>query len=203
MLRINIAIASLGILGLMSCSPVKVPITNQYVLSAFSSKKDSAKPHSATLKISNPEAAVEYQTSQMLYVKKPYRIESFANNAWASPPASMLYPLIVQSFQESGYFHAISSSVYAETSDYRLDTQLLRLQQNFLTVPSVLEFSVKVVLTHNEPNQVIGSHIFTIRVPCPEDTPYGGVLAANVAVKQFTAKVTRYVIAKVAKKSEP
>lgn len=184
-------------LGLISCSPVKVPVTSEYRLSAFSSKQAFSKSHHVSILVTAPEAVAGFQTEEMLYVKKPYQLEAFVKNAWTAPPADMLFPLLVQSLQRTGFFYAVTSSPYSEEADYRLDTQLLTLDQSFLKTPSVLEFVVKVVLTRTDDNKVVGSQIISLSIPCSTDTPYGGVVAANQASQQFTAKVTEFVISHI------
>ncbi|BCZ97674.1 TPA: hypothetical protein JBE46_04190 [Legionella pneumophila subsp. pneumophila] len=187
----------LGILTLMSCSPVKVPVTNEYQLTAYSTKQLTRKPRAITIQVTVPEAVAGYQTEEMLYMKKPFKLEPFVKNAWTSPPADMLFPLLVQSLQSSGYFYAVTSSPYSEEADYRLDTQLLKLEQNFIKKPSVLEFSAKIVLTHISDNQIIGSRIVSLQIPCSQDTPYGGVIAANQATFRFTATATDFVVSHI------
>ncbi|MFC3908024.1 ABC-type transport auxiliary lipoprotein family protein [Legionella dresdenensis] len=183
-----------SLLLLTACSPVKQEITNQYKLSAFSAKRMTRQAGSHTILVTPPEAAAGYQTEQMLYLKKPYEINAFAHNAWFDEPADMLLPLMVQSLQYSGYFYAVASSPSAERADYRLDTQLIELQQNFLTRPSQLQFTVKIVLTRTSDNRIIGSRLISKRIPCAADTPYGGVVAANAATRQFTAELVTFII---------
>ncbi|HAT8859972.1 TPA: hypothetical protein JBE16_15680 [Legionella pneumophila subsp. pneumophila] len=187
----------LGILTLMSCSPVKVSVTNEYQLTAYSTKQLTRKPRPITIQVTVPEAVAGYQTEEMLYMKKPFKLEPFVKNAWTSPPADMLFPLLVQSLQSSGYFYAVTSSPYSEEADYRLDTQLLKLEQNFIKKPSVLVFSAKIVLTHISDNQIIGSRIVSLQIPCSQDTPYGGVMAANQATFRFTATATDFVVSHI------
>lgn len=180
--------------GIIACSPVKTTISNQYQLTNFSSKNWAKNANHRTILVTLPEAAAGYQTSKMLYVKKPFSLKAFAKNAWVDAPASMLHPLLIESLQRSAYFKVVASTIYAEPVDYRLDSQLLKLQQNFIKKPSVIELSVKVVLTEVKKNQIIASRIINLTVPCPQDTPYGGVIAANKASEAFTATVTEFVI---------
>ncbi len=194
---LKIGITCVFSLAMLGCSPVKVPAANQYQLTAFSAKKATSRPHSSTLLVTTPEAVAAFQTEQMLYMKKPYQLEPFAKNAWISPPADMLYPLITQSLQATGYFHTVVSSPYNQGADYRLDTQLLNLKQNFMKRPSVLEFSVKVVLTRVSDNQALGSQIFIFNIPCSQETPYGGVIAANAATYQFTERLVQFVLSHI------
>lgn len=194
-------VTSLGLgisfLALVACSPVKVPATNQYQLTAYSSKQLTKHPRHVALWITQPDAAAGYQTEQMLYVTKPFQLESFAKNAWTSPPGDMLYPLMIQSLQGTGFFYAVMSSAYSQGADYRLDTQVLSLEQIFIRKPSVLQFSVKVVLTRVADNKVIASKIFNQQIPCTADTPYGGVIAANQATRQFTALLSKFVVSHI------
>ncbi|STY29793.1 ABC transporter auxiliary component [Legionella wadsworthii] len=182
---------------LSACSPVKISVKNQYQLSAYSTKKVSKIPMPITLLVTAPDAAAGYQTDQMLYIKKPFELEPFVKNAWVNSPADMLYPLIIQSLQSTNLFKAVTSNAYTLGANYRLDTQLLALQQNFLKKPSVLEFSVKVVLTHVSDNKVLGSKIFNLKIPCPSDTPYGGVIAANKATQIFTGDLAIFVVSHI------
>lgn len=177
-------LALLSVLLLGSCA-VKSPISNEYKLEAFSQKKLGNKPKVAIL-ITQPEAVGGYQTRNMLYMKEPFQLNAFARNAWTSTPSNMLYPLILQSLKSSGLFYAVTSSPYGDKADYRLDTQLIALHQNFICKPSVIEFKVNIVLTHIPSNKVITSKIINQKVPCPFESPYGGVLAANIAAKEFT-----------------
>lgn len=191
-----------SLIALVGCSPVKIPITNQYQLTAYSSKQLKPHPLHVALWVTPPEAAAGYQTDQMLYVNKPFQLEAFVKNAWINPPGDMLYPLMIQSLQKTGAFYAVLSSSYSQGADYRLDTQLLSLKQNFLKKPSVLEFSAKVVVTRVSDNQVMGSTIINQQISCHANTPYGGVVAANQATRQFTAIMSEFVVSRVATHSE-
>ncbi len=194
---LRILFLSMGIVSFIGCSAVKMPVTNEYRLSSFSARQFVSSPRPVTILVTAPDAVAGYQTEQMRYIQKPFQLEAFSKNAWVSPPADMLYPLLVQSLQRTGYFYAVASSPYNEKTDYRLDTQLLTLDQSFLKKPSVIEFVVKLVLTRIDDNKVIASRIISQQLPCPMDTPYGGVVAANRASHQFTASAADFVISHI------
>ena len=182
---------------LTACSPIKTLVSNQYKLEAFSANKWVQKKTTSSILISQPEAMAGYQTEQMYYIQKPFELSTYVHNAWMSSPANMLYPLIMQSIERTGYFSAVASGPYVDKADYRLDSQLIELQQNFLVKPSVLDFSVKILLTHVADNRVVASHTFSQHISCPTDTPYGGVIAANKATHAFTKALSRFVVTKV------
>nr|WP_058441129.1 ABC-type transport auxiliary lipoprotein family protein [Legionella brunensis] len=182
----------------MGCS-VKPLVTDQYKLGAFSKQQLSKQPSSHSIFVNTPDAVAGYQGEEMLYTDKAYELTPFVHSTWVDQPAEMLLPLLVQSLQRSGYFRVVASSPGAEIAEYRLDTQLIELQQNFLTKPSKIKFVIKVVLVQVEDNHVVASRIFSHLVPCPADTPYGGVIAANRATELFTAELTKFVVRQISK----
>jgi cholesterol transport system auxiliary component len=182
---------------LTACSPIKTPVSNEYKLEAFTSRRLTTHAAHQSILVTMPDAVAGYQTEEMLYIKKPFELSSFANNAWVDPPADMLFPLILQSLQHSGYFYAIVSTPHGEQTDYRLDTQLIALQQNFLKKPSVVDLVVKVVLTQVNDNRVVASKLISQHTCSPAESPYGGVIAANRATENFTAEVTDFVVSHV------
>lgn len=197
--KLVILLLAFTYLFLTACTAVKPTVTNQYKLAAFSNNHYGNQHSRASVLVTLPEAIAEYQTEQMFYMIKPFEINAFAHNAWVEPPAEMLFPLILQSLQHTGYFYAVASSPTSEKTDYRVDTQLLELEQNFLQKPSTLHFIVKVVLTHVSDGRVIASRDVNLQIPCPSETPYGGVLAANKATMIFTAQLTAFVVDNIKK----
>ena len=167
-------------------------MTHQYKLETFSQIANQ-QVFNYSILISQPEAMAGYQTEQMMYVQKPYQLSAFSENAWVGTPANMLYPLLIQSVQKSHLFKAVASSPFADKVDYRLDTQILAMEQNFLVKPSVFIMSIKSVLTRVKDNQVLGSRIISARVSCHMDTPYGGVIAANKASIILTKKINHFI----------
>ncbi len=186
--------ATLILVSLITACAVKPPQQFKYKLSDYGIVPQTKHVGKTSLLVSTPLAASGYDSEQMLYIQKPFEIGAFSKNAWVASPARMLVPLIVQSLQKSKFFFAVTSIPYSDKTQYRLDTQLIEMQQNFLTTPSTLELVIKNVLTNANTNQVMASNLFSYKVPCPIEGPYGGVMAANVATKQYTKDLTRFVI---------
>ncbi|MDF1677670.1 MAG: ABC-type transport auxiliary lipoprotein family protein [Legionellaceae bacterium] len=179
------------------CGPVKTSAANQYTLTPSSQFKKHRAHMPYALLISKPDAMAGYRTNQMLYVKERFKLEPFAKNAWSNPPADMLYPLLVERFQGSHAFRAITSSPYADKADYRLDTQLVELNQSFLSKQSAVQLVTKVTLTRVSDNRVLASRLLTQHIPCKTNTPYGGVVAANQAANIFAEKTLDFVIRQI------
>ncbi|OGV26566.1 MAG: hypothetical protein A3F18_06225 [Legionellales bacterium RIFCSPHIGHO2_12_FULL_37_14] len=184
------------IICLIGCS-VETSAKYEYGLKCYSTTHSYKQHKLSSLYISAPEAVAEFQTNEMLYSKVPYEITSFSKNSWSNPPAEMLYPLMLQSFQESRAFRVIASGTHAEISRFRLDTQLLELIQIFTKTSSSIHLTVKAMITDTTSARLIGSKVFKIVVPCPFNTPYGGASAANRAAGILTYQLTNYTISVV------
>lgn len=179
---------------LSGCSPVRLASQNQYQLTDFAHKATPTKAQTNhSLLISQPEAVSGYLTNQMLYTDKRYELSAFTKTLWISPPANMLYPLLIESIEQSHYFSTLVASPYAGGTDLRLDSQILEFRQNFLLKPSVFEMTIKVVLTQVADNRSMASRVFVERIPCKEDTAYGGVIAANQATRAFTRQLLQFI----------
>lgn len=152
-----------------------------------------------SLLVMQPNAVDGYTTDRMLYVNKPFQLNAFARNAWMNPPAAMLQPLLARSVESSHYFYAVTLEPNSSKTDYRLESTLMRLQQNFLVKPSRIQLALQAVLTHVEDNRLVATQDFYVDLPCPSDTPIGGVEAANQATQRLTAQVARFVITRVAR----
>ncbi len=181
------------LISLTACSSIKLPVTEQYQLTQFSHKVYKTPHASKSLFVSPPEALRGYDSTKMHYSTQAFEVKNFAHHAWLGAPAQMIHPLLTQSLQQSGYFKAVTSGIYSDKTDYRLDSQLLMLQQNFIQRPSTLFLVMKIVLNDVKNNTVVASKILQYKIPCPSDSPYGGVLAANKAVRLFTEDTVKFV----------
>ncbi len=185
---------------LCACSSVTVEIPTGYKLSATSNKRLSNYNSQKSLLVSQPTAAAGYESTSMRYVKRAYQLDSFVKNEWVAKPKEMLSPLLVQSLQNTGYFKAVVPSSFVGDTDFRLDTELLILQQDFISRPSREVISIKAALYDGRTEKVIATQVFNAKEIAPVEGPYGGVIAANKGLKLILDKMMPFVI-KAAKKA--
>ncbi|HCA90286.1 MAG: hypothetical protein CMF38_03015 [Legionellaceae bacterium] len=178
--------------GLYGCA-IEPSIEHQYDLTRYSATRYTHTTPSKSLLVAVINTAKAYDSTQMLYVKHPFELAAFAHNSWIAPPADMLKPLLLQSAQYSGYFTAVTANAAAEKTDYRLDTELLALYQDFITKPSTLVLEAKITLADVKHLRILGSKLLKFRFRCPTDTPFGGTLAANNAAHEFTTKTMQFL----------
>ena len=89
-----------------------------------------------TLIITMPKAAPGYDTRRMMYTRAPYQLEYFARSEWIDAPAEMLRPLMISVIEKTGAFNAVLEKQNQVASDIRLESEVIKLVQDFSTKPS-------------------------------------------------------------------
>lgn len=167
--------------------------TNKYTLNSI-----CIRPHGCsscyTLFVAEPTAQPGYDTDQIIYVQCPFELKSYSRNQWVAPPHEMLTSLISQSLRNTCFFRAVVVAPFAGLSQYRLETRLIKLQQEFFCCPSRVRMILYAAVIDSNCRQVIGEKMFEVVVLAPKDNPYSGVIAANKATQIILEQVAGFVI---------
>jgi cholesterol transport system auxiliary component len=128
----------------------------------------------------------------MVWVRQAHGLETYSRNRWADTPAHMLAPLLAQALERSGTFHAVVQIPSAASATLRLDTEIIRLQQNFSTRPSRVQFTLGAQLIDIGTRRVIASAEFDEIENAATEDAYGGVLAANRALERLLVRLAAF-----------
>jgi cholesterol transport system auxiliary component len=142
-----------------------------------------------TLIVNPPRAAAGFDSQRIIYVREPHKLEHFAHSEWVDPPALMLGPLVVAAVQNSGAFSAVVLTPGAAVGDWRLDTEIIRLQHEFQTQPSRVRFTLRAYLVDSKTRRVLAWREFDDYAHAVSEDPYGGVVAANRVVQTVLDKL--------------
>jgi cholesterol transport system auxiliary component len=142
--------------------------------------------------ISTPIAGAGFGGIHIIYQRKEHELEHFALSQWVDTPAQMLAPLIVRAVESSGAFRGVVRGSTAAVSDFRLDTEIVRLQQNFVTTPSETRLTLRAVLVNTATRRIVAAREFDASVASVSEDTRGGVAAANAAVRQVLAGLTKF-----------
>ena len=182
--------SGLALVALAACSvlsPTATPPPAFFSLDDARAAPPAAPPAAPatapTLVISPPRAAAGFDSQRIIYLREPYKLEYFANSEWVEPPARMLGPLLVNALERSAAFRAVMQTPASAGGDLRLDTHVIRLQQEFNTQPSHVRFTLRAYLVDDKTRRVLAWREFDTDVAATSDDPYGGVVAANKAVQ--------------------
>jgi cholesterol transport system auxiliary component len=186
-------------LALSACSlftPVKID-QNTFVLNQAPHYVHNKSPRGATLLVATPDTRPVYNTTQMAYSIKPYQVAYFSENHWAETPSQMLQPLLVETMQNTHYFHTVVTPPYIGHYDYMLNTQILELVQDYTCRPAVVRLWIRVQLINATTNRVIATKDFIVCEPILRKTPYGGVIAANQAMETILSRIAVFCLEKM------
>lgn len=193
---LNFLILLLSGFTLAGCAifkPVERQTINNYELAAEAMHFPQAKPSSLVLFVNNTQAGPGYETSGIAYTQSPFQINYFAKNRWLAPPAQMINKALVNSLQQSHYFKAVAIVPYVGFHDFRLDTRLLELKQNFQTDPSQISLVLVAQLIDAQRQTVIASKQFKVTVNAA-NSPEGGISAANQALSRLLEQIVVFCI---------
>jgi cholesterol transport system auxiliary component len=180
---------------LAACAALQPPEAEQastYVLEAPPAAGAPRPRGDLVLEVSAPRARPGFDTPQMAYTQRANALEYFARNRWADAPARMLAPLLAQALDQSGGFRAVVQPPSLATANLRLETELVRLQQEFSARPSRVRFTLRAQLIDVDARRVLASAEFDETEAAPSDDPYGGVLAANRALGRLLERLAAF-----------
>jgi cholesterol transport system auxiliary component len=140
-------------------------------------------PGAPVLVVAVPRAAPGCDSTRMVYLRQPLALQAYAFHEWVDTPAQMLAPMLVQALQRSAAFNAVLLAPSAGSGALRLETDLLRLQQDFTTRPSHVRLTLRAVLLASATRQVLAWREFDLSQPAPSDDAPGGVAAAHQATR--------------------
>ena len=106
----------------------------------------------------------------------------------------MLGPLMVASIEQTGAFRAVVMTPGSAGGELRLDTEIVRLQQDFQTPPSRVHFTLRAYLVEEKTRKVVAWRTFEAQVPASSDDPRAGVVAANRAVQTVLEELSQFLV---------
>lgn len=189
--------------GVAACSVLRPPATPPPAFYALDAAVAPGAPEAAqpalaasgapTLIVNPPHAAAGFESQRILYVRSAQKLEYFAHSEWVDPPARMLAPLLVAAAAHTGAFSAVVPTPGAAAGDLRLDTEIIRLLQQFGSGPSQVRFTLRATLVDERTRRVLASREFDATLAADSDDPYGGVLAASRLVQGVLQQLAAFV----------
>lgn len=200
---ISVGLCLSALLGCSALSPAAAPPTAFYSLDSSVAVAPKLPPAMAmpaltapTLLLSSPHAAAGFDGAHIIYVRVPHQINYFAHSEWVDPPARMIAPLLLAAIEKTGSFRAVVLRPGAAAGELRLDTEIIRLQHEFLSRPSRVRFTLRATLVDDKTRRVLAGREFEAIALASSEDAYGGVLAANRAVQTVLENLSQFLTEK-------
>ena len=172
------------------------PASSSFLLDQLPRDVPQRARSATTLLVFAPDARPSIDTTQMAYTLRAHHQAYFAHNQWAEAPPRMLQPLLVRTLEATGAFSAVVGPPHRTTSTLGLRTEILDLVQDFSREPPVLRLVLRVRLSDEAANRVLGTREIRIDEPMAQKSPAAGVQAANEAVAKALHELAGFVLEK-------
>lgn len=146
----------------------------------------------AVLAVAMPRAWPGFETPRMAYVRQPHELQYFTKSRWADAPARMLSPLLVQALEQGDAFSAVVHNPGAVAGTLRLETELVRMQQEFQTEPGRVRLTLRAQLVDVRERRVIATREFEEVEVTAAGNAYAGVTALNRALDRMLPRLAEF-----------
>ncbi|QQS53454.1 MAG: membrane integrity-associated transporter subunit PqiC [Candidatus Competibacteraceae bacterium] len=146
------------------------------------------------LLVAVPRAAPGFDSNRIAYSREPLKLDYYNDSGWSDTPAKMLLPILVRAFETTGVFKAVVSPPAPGLADLRVDVDLIRLQQEFMTQPSTVRLTARIKVLDMKSRHVLGTQVFEAVEPAPSENAHGAVQATNAAVRKILGEMVPFAL---------
>ncbi|MCV2352266.1 ABC-type transport auxiliary lipoprotein family protein [Paucibacter sp. Y2R2-4] len=182
------SLLALGACGSLLPTPPLPPALHLLSAAPLAKRQQLAAPRPAglpSLHINAAQSAAGYDSRRIIYLREPNRLDYYARHEWVDTPARMLAPLLLAAMEASGRYRVVMAAPSAALAEYSLDSEVIRLQQDFSQSPSQVLLVLRLSLMERQSRRVLVSRVFESRCAAASEDAAGGVNAAAVALTQI------------------
>lgn len=191
--RIILLVLFLFLNGCSLFSPVKTENITAYQINKVPSVPVT-RIRRGILVVATPETSSTYNNTDMVYSTTSYTVAAYAKSRWAEPPAKMIQQVLVQALTNSGRYRVVVAPPFVGSYDYLLTSQLVEVRQDFTRYPSVERVTLRAQLLRMASGRVVAAQQFKMVAFAPQNSPLGGVIAANRAVSDLARKIVIFCV---------
>ncbi len=178
--------------GCTGLQPPKVESPHLYLLEAKPVTNQKNIRSDLVLLVNTPVARPGFDTPKMAYLRQTHELEYFVTHRWADTPARLLKPLLAQTLEP--FFRTVVTSPGVIPADIKLETELIRLRQNFDTKPSQIRLTLRVSLIDIKSKKMIATQLFEEVENAASEDAYGGVIASNRALQRVLDQLPQFCL---------
>ena len=138
--------------------------------------------------------AAGFDSNRIAYTREPPKLDYYKDSVWSDTPAKMLLPILVRAFESTGAFKAVVSPPSPVLADVRVDVDVIRLQQEFMTMPSRVRLITRIKVVEMKSGHVLETRLFEALEPAPSENAAGAARAANAAVQKVLGEMVPFAL---------
>lgn len=187
--KIYFTLIGLSMLCFSGCSvfmPVTIPEIQNYQISILhgANMECPTLVNKPDIQITRMKADAPYDSDNMYYSLERYQLSHYSRNQWVAAPMIMMTKALQEKLLQSCHYSNVVSADFMTTSKYRLNSQLIELQQNMRDGTSTIILAVLVQLVDNKSNKVVKSKTFVEKVDTMPNQ-HGYIIGVNKTVDKF------------------
>jgi len=179
-------------LALAGCASLPGPAQSvtHYVLNPSASAGRVDHGHPGTLLLREMAASAFYQTTGLVYSRKPDTRAHYQFAAWTELPSLRLTWLLRQHLEAAGAFAAVAPLASGVVGDYQLNTRLLDFYHDAATKPGVVHLNVEADLVDRAQGKLVAHRVFAVQAPVASYDAAGAAEAMNQAAGELIDEIT-------------
>lgn len=135
-----------------------------------------------------------FDSNRIAYTREPPKLDYYKDSVWSDTPAKMLLPILVRAFEDTGAFKAVVSPPSPVLANLRVDVDVIRLQQEFMTTPSQVRLIARIKVVEMKSGHVLETRLFEAMEPAPTENAAGAARAANAAVRKVLSEMIPFAL---------
>jgi ABC-type uncharacterized transport system auxiliary subunit len=199
-LYVTIIAVSLVIAGCFGSGKPQYEVEN-YILSYPAPSWNKSDKLNTTLKLNRFSIAAAYNSTNMIFRKDSYNLDSFNYSRWAVNPADMIADSLLSDMRQSGLFQAVFSRY--ETDEGRfvisggVEEFFLRMEKGNKTAVISIAVSLKDTQEKETGKSILYQKKYVREEPLQESSPQGYDQAASQAMRIISEQIINDVYAAV------
>ena len=152
------------------------------------------RPNGKILLVTVSKEAAGFDSNRIAYTREPPKLDYYKDSVWSDTPAKMLLPILVRAFESTGVFKAVVSPPSPVLADVRVDVDVIRLQQEFMTMPSRVRLITRIKVVEMKSGHVLETRLFEAIESAPSENAAGAARAANAAVQKVLSEMVPFAL---------
>ena len=149
---------------------------------------------SKILLVTVSKEAAGFDSNRIAYTRELPKLDYYKDSVWSDTPAKMLLPILVRAFESTGAFKAVVSPPSPVLADVRVDVDVIRLQQEFMTMPSRVRLITRIKVVEMKSGHVLETRLFEAIESAPSENAAGAARAANAAVQKVLSEMVPFAL---------
>lgn len=170
------------------------PPQQAYLLEVGAFTPPTRRSSGKILLVTVSKEAAGFDSNRIAYTREPPKLDYYKDSVWSDTPAKMLLPILVRAFESTGAFKAVVSPPSPVLADVRVDVDVIRLQQEFMTMPSRVRLITRIKVVEMKSGHVLETRLFEAIEPAPSENAAGAARAANAAMQKVLGEMVPFAL---------